>query len=642
MKKAALLLASVVLVLSGFTFTAAEDVDISSESVQSIRTAVSFSTESIEGEIVAVAQLKDGSFVGAGSTSDGASMLAYQDIRRPGDTEKTALVFKYATDGSLVFVRTFGGNGWDRFNNIVATPDGGFIATGYTGSTGGGNFGDCGITGVEDDSMLLLAKYDADGQVEWAKGGQKYKIHHFNNIGINDAGEFYGMAYRIMYDSSLQIYAIRMDLSGNSLLADDFVLLPEVTDVNYDIKYFEDDSFVVSGTRQVGERCYAGVVNRYDKDGHLLFAKTFSGNGSVQLDSIIPTSDNEFLVVGRFYYCTKGSDFDALSLELPDTEDSGGSIVLKYDLDGNLLGGDIMSNLSRYGNTIMLRGLAALDDGDALVQVFPGENNTFKDPISGQNITDSGNSTSYLYRIDADGHFQHLYHLESNDLIGVYGGIASFQRMPDGAFRIIGFENNTTSSKMCVIDVVDKFLLEKAIDDAVQLERTEYTLQSWQVFVPKLESAVIVNKSPSTNQKTTNAVTKELNTAIVKLVKLSSVNSSGNLSTAVSQIGSSMSSSQDSDISGGSDGSTIGGNGSNESNGINSADDSGISSTVSDYQSGNSADVTGLIAAAASLDVTGEASSAKDGGSTFVWIMIGVIIIIAGSIWGRFLFVHRD
>lgn len=630
MKKSALFLTSLILIFSGFSFAAAEDTVINSDSVQSIRTVVNFNTETIEGEIIAIAELTDGSFVGAGSTTDGASMLGYMDKRRPGDDEQTALVFKYNTDGSLVFVRTFGGNAWDRFNNIVATPDGGFIATGYTSSSSGGNLDDCGIVGLGYDSMLLMVKYDADGQVEWAKGGEKYRIHHFSNIGVNDAGEFFGMAYRIMMDSTLQIYAIRMDISGNSLLADDFVLLPEVTDVNYDIKYFEDDSFVVCGTRQIGERCYSGIVSRYDKNGHLLFTKTFAGNGSVQLDNIIATSDHEFLVVGRFYYCTSGADFAALDLELPDTEDSGGSIVLKYDLDGNLLGGDIISSNSKYGFTVALRGLSALDNGEALVQVLPPDNGSFVDPISGRSISlGTSIKTNFLYRVDADGHFQHLYRIESNDLIGVYYGIASFQRMPDGAFRIISFENNSTTSKMRVLDVVDKFFLEKAIDDAVQLESTEYTLQSWQVFMPKLESAVIVNKSPTTTQQKTNAVTKELKTAIVKLVKLNSVNSMNASSTAASPSGSSLAS-QGSDISGSSgnvDSSASGGSGSVDGNsGSDSTDDSGISMAGSGSQRNDSEDVSGQSSASTSKNDADD----KDSNPSLIWILISIFIVLAG------------
>ncbi|OGO87228.1 MAG: hypothetical protein A2Y15_08040 [Clostridiales bacterium GWF2_36_10] len=138
---------------------------------------MSFESEAINGEIIETIQLQDGSIVGVGSTTDGASKLSYMNQRTTGDSDNTALVFKFNANGHLVFLKTFGGDGYNRYNNALPTTDGGFIATGYSSSLSKGNFEKYNITGIAG-SVAIIVKYDNAGNVKWAKACSKYKIHH--------------------------------------------------------------------------------------------------------------------------------------------------------------------------------------------------------------------------------------------------------------------------------------------------------------------------------------------------------------------------------------------------------------------------------------------------------------------------------
>jgi len=92
-----------------------------------------------------VLQSDDGSYVVAGHTSSFG--VGGYDI----------LVFKLATDGTPVWVRTFGGGADDYAFSVTQAHDGGYVVAGYTYSFGSGNADAC------------VMKLDENGGVLWAR-----------------------------------------------------------------------------------------------------------------------------------------------------------------------------------------------------------------------------------------------------------------------------------------------------------------------------------------------------------------------------------------------------------------------------------------------------------------------------------------
>jgi hypothetical protein len=74
-----------------------------------------------------------------------------------------AWIIKYNRFGVIEWQKCFGGTNPDEFFDVRATNDGGAIAVGRSGSTDGN------ITGNKGGEDIIVAKYDANGNLQWNK-----------------------------------------------------------------------------------------------------------------------------------------------------------------------------------------------------------------------------------------------------------------------------------------------------------------------------------------------------------------------------------------------------------------------------------------------------------------------------------------
>jgi len=113
-----------------------------------------------------VIQLTDGSYIVAGTTSSTNGDVT----SNAGNTD--AWVVKLDVNGNLVWQKTFGGSGYDGFNKVQPTPDGGFIAVGFSGSTNGI------VTNNHGGTDVWVVKCDNNGNLQWQKcyGGSSEDI----------------------------------------------------------------------------------------------------------------------------------------------------------------------------------------------------------------------------------------------------------------------------------------------------------------------------------------------------------------------------------------------------------------------------------------------------------------------------------
>ena len=119
-------------------------------------------TEGGEGNdaVLGMAKTTDGGFVGVGESNsadgDYASNHGAQD----------ALVLKFDANGSLLWKKLLGGSTRDRFSDVIATNDGGFVAIGGTYSIDGD------LDGLINQSTNTengwWVKFDSNGNVEWS------------------------------------------------------------------------------------------------------------------------------------------------------------------------------------------------------------------------------------------------------------------------------------------------------------------------------------------------------------------------------------------------------------------------------------------------------------------------------------------
>ena len=120
--------------------------------------------------------------------------------------EADAIVFKYNSDGELLWKKSYGGSSYDGFTSIIKSNDGGYIAVGTTASQD--------IEDITDREQwkCLIVKYDENFNVVWNKGhgsghqSEFLSVVELSNKDIVAVGETYSISpthhgILIQYDS---------------------------------------------------------------------------------------------------------------------------------------------------------------------------------------------------------------------------------------------------------------------------------------------------------------------------------------------------------------------------------------------------------------------------------------------------------
>jgi len=166
-------------------------------------------------------------------------------------------------DGSLVWLKTFGGNGDDEFEGVIVGQDGTAYATGFTDSTSGA------IASTTDYMAGVVAAVDTSGTMQWVKVFAGDDDTRFNAIDSADGGNIVAVGYTLASsDVSLGTASSNATL-GTSLGMRDALAInmsPDGT-VNWAQRYGGSDYDLfwdVAGARD-GSLVYAGTT--YSTDG---------------------------------------------------------------------------------------------------------------------------------------------------------------------------------------------------------------------------------------------------------------------------------------------------------------------------------------------------------------------------------------
>ena len=390
-----------------------------------------FTTDSIRAEPSAYVQMADGGYVLVGCTDE------YADKRTAGNVGRSAFAARYDEAGQLQFIRLFGGDVSESFYKVIATRDGGFVACGNTGSRAGGDFDLYGITGAEGGSTLVV-KFDAHGQVLWARSGASVGADNISGYGANSLretadGHLVGMveAYG-PGGEGITHYRFHWDADGKLLTQREYE--PVNVPVGYirDVWIEEDGSLTGAGGGG-GASKKSGVYFHSNADGSLAFQVEFP---AIEFGGMLPLDDGQFLLVGQFSHRTSAGNLQQTGLKPPtqyQSKKSTGVAFWKMSADGKLVGGDMIVGLDDMG---FARYLLPLDGGEALVQVH--DMGKFIDPLS---MKTRPESQVYLYRINAQGKLSRLYTSSSKLLTGVYDGLDGLIRQEDGSLRVLCLEN---------------------------------------------------------------------------------------------------------------------------------------------------------------------------------------------------------
>jgi hypothetical protein len=203
-------------------------------------------------------------------------------------------ITKYDASGNVVWAKGVGGTSDDNGNSISVDLQGNSYVTGnFTSPTL--TFGSTTLTNASTLKDFFIAKFNADGIIQWAVGAGGTAI---------DVG-----------------YKIDLDDNGNCYVIGNFSS-PSITFGTY--------TFTNSGTG------FDFFILKFDSQGSLIWAKKGGGNKQDALTGIKADNDENLILSGYFMSSTIVFDTHTLS-NVSDQGTTADMFVLKFDESGNTL-----------------------------------------------------------------------------------------------------------------------------------------------------------------------------------------------------------------------------------------------------------------------------------------------------------------
>ena len=252
----------------------------------------------------------------------------------PNKGTRDMIILKYDKNGNMLWQKSWGGNKSEVSNNVIETEDGNFILFGDSESTD--------IEGLPNKGSndIIIFKYDKDGNMLWQKSWGGNKIDVSNNAIETEDGSIilFGYSYSIDIEGlpnkgSNDAIIIKYDKDGNMLWQkswggsdrDYLINVLETEDGNF-ILFGRSSSTDIEGLPNKGSRDM--IILKYDKNGNMLWQKSWGGNKSEVSNNVIETEDGNFILFG---------DSESTDIEGLPNKGSNDIIIFKYDKDGNML-----------------------------------------------------------------------------------------------------------------------------------------------------------------------------------------------------------------------------------------------------------------------------------------------------------------
>lgn len=289
---------------------------------------------------------------------------------------------KYDSLGNVVWAKSAGGNNWEEAYNVATDSSGNVYITGRFGSTSLA-FGSTILnnTGSVD---IFVAKYDSNGNPQWAKSATGSFGDSGHNIACDATGNVYitgnygsttlnigGVTLlNDTTDQSPDVFISKYDSNGNVIWAKSINgkgrdegtgITTDLTGNVYVTGFFRSDSLKVGPYDLINSN--AGTddifIAKYDSTGNEQWAKSFGGSGYDWPEEIKADPYGNLLVAGEFTSPALG--FGSTILNNWGNNDA---FLTNYDLNGNVnwakgfggTGSDVCWGLGFSNSDIYLTG----------------------------------------------------------------------------------------------------------------------------------------------------------------------------------------------------------------------------------------------------------------------------------------------
>lgn len=242
-------------------------------------------------------------------TTDGNFLTVCQTFSNDGDVTGAhgltdVWVGKIATDGRILWGKTFGSSDQDYFLNIHNTPDGGYVLLIDPRANDGDVVGYKGLTDV------FVIKLSSDGIIEWKRciGGSSADNYVssfvqpdgstliFGNTSSND-GDFIGN------HGITDLFFCKLDSQGNLVVAKSYGGID--SDIFTSVIVKSNGNLLILGRTLSSNSGQIGmnkggtdiVLMEVKTDGTFLWSKTYGGSLSENTNSFILAGKNRFIII---------------------------------------------------------------------------------------------------------------------------------------------------------------------------------------------------------------------------------------------------------------------------------------------------------------------------------------------------------
>jgi len=206
--------------------------------------------------------------------------------------------------------RTYGGSGYDYANFMEPTADGGFIIGGKTNSFG-----------ALDDAAWIL-KLNSKGKISWQKMYDGSGYGYDNPLSIREigGGGFIFTGYTTTFGDNGDMWITKLNSSGNIIWQKIYGTLN--WDEGDSIIQTSDNNYVVLGVTSDNLGYYDLWLLKLDTNGNIIWQYTYGGSDDEYASIVRQTSDGGFIIAASTYSFGQGN-LDAWILKL----DSSGNII---------------------------------------------------------------------------------------------------------------------------------------------------------------------------------------------------------------------------------------------------------------------------------------------------------------------------
>ena len=258
--------------------------------------------------------------------------------------EEDIFVAKYDADGNLIWVNTAGGSSVDRAQDASIDEQGNIIVTGFM--SGEAAFDQQAITSYGGFDVFIV-KYNSSGDMLWVKHAGSDMDDYTYSVATDDqnniilAGDYNGLAafdgIEILSLGETDIFLAKYDADGDLQWIKD--MGGEFEDTATAVAVDDENNILVGGQFNgrfidFGVELYSEgmgdiFIEKYSHDGNVIWARQAGGPGDDQVLEMICDPSGNIYMTGYF---EEGVDFDTVPLQSAGIYDI---FISKYDPSGH-------------------------------------------------------------------------------------------------------------------------------------------------------------------------------------------------------------------------------------------------------------------------------------------------------------------